>query len=177
MEDTRVVDEKSDINTISDIETARVEILKHVKPRVIYKLQLPAPTFKADVTRTIWTNADDFINKFDLDKNPELVPEITDKIRWLSFGDTILDYFNFEYGTEQNSGTCISTLSGKSIILHIKRATKNKPQMVISKFINTYYKCPHCNSLTCRIGKINSQMVSVCVLCNYRNLINDTWTK
>ena len=172
-------DTSSEVSSEStdQITLARTEMLKHVKPRVIYKLSLPAPTFQADITRTMWTNAIDFINKFDLDKNPDLVPEITDKIRWLSFGDTIIDYLNYEYESEANKGDCISSISNNRIILHIKRGTKNKPQMVISKFINSYYKCSNCNSLTSRIGKVNSQAMSVCVLCNNRNIIKDAWIK
>ena len=179
-----ILKEKDDEIIIEDIDNdnilfedeidVRNEIIKHLKPKVIFKMSLPMPEFKIDTTRYIWTNAKDFISRFDLEINKDLKVEIDQtNIKWLCFGKMITEYFNYEYASDEG----LADISDERIIIHIKKSTKNKPQMVISKFIKNYYTCTKCNSISSRIAKIMSQVMSICVICNNRNKINDEWIK
>lgn len=166
VEDTNIIDEN-----IIDI---REEIIKNLKPKVVFKMSLPMPEFKIDTTRYVWTNAREFISRFDLEINKDLKVEIDQtNIKWLCFGKMITEYFNYEYASDEG----LADISDERIIIHIKRSTKNKPQIVISKFIKNYYTCIKCNSISSRIAKIMSQTMSICVICNNRNKINDEWIK
>jgi translation initiation factor 2 subunit 3 len=167
-----------DIDIINDdiLENIDIkkEIIKNLNPVVIFKMNLPMPEFKIDTTRYIWKNAKNFISRFNLDTNKDLKVEIDQtNIKWLCFGKMITEYFNYEYASDDG----IADISNERIIIHIKRSTKNKPQNVISKFIKNYYTCSKCNSISSRIGKIISQTLSICVICNNRNKINDEWIK
>lgn len=170
----------NDVEICTNLETQivstniRAEIMKHVKPKIVFKMTLPQPEFKVEPTRFYWLNAGHMIEKFHLTKNPELKCEINDLgIKWRCFGKLIVKFFNYEYMSDEG----LADFHDGRIILHIKRNTKNKPQAVISRFIKKYYMCPKCNSLSSRIGKIGSQNSSICVLCDNRVLIHDDWIK
>jgi translation initiation factor 2 subunit 3 len=157
--------------TFSEIKTS---IMKHIKPKIAFKMTLPQPEFKVEPTRFDWLNAGRMIDKFNLEKNPELKCDINHSmIRWACFGNMIVKFFNYEYMSDEG----LADLHDGRIILHIKRNTKNKPQGVISRFIKNHYMCPKCNSLSSRIGRIGTQYSSICVICDNRVLIHDDWIK
>ena len=168
------IDMNNDNNNIIENFDIREEIIKNLNPIVIFKMNIPLPEFKIETTRYIWINAKNFISRFDLELNKDLKVEIDQSnIKWLCFGKMITEYFNYEYASDDG----LADISDERIIIHIKKSIKNKPQNVISKFINNYYTCSKCNSISSRIGKIVSQVLSICVICNNRNKINDEWIK
>lgn len=164
---------ESNIQPLTDIEILKKQI-KQLNMKVVtvgnFKMSIPKLEFIIEQTRYIWSNAQTIIDKFDLNANSKLTVRIDDsKIKWKSFGEILIDYLNYIYKKEEGGDTNGASIdTAQRMIIHVKRNTKKKPKDVIIEFINTYFACPSCQSITARIGKIQTQTMSICVLCNHR---------
>ena len=172
--DETKLDNITEIDNIANSDGLKQEIIKHINPKVVFKLTLPQLDFQVEQTRYIWVNAKKIISKFDLTINKDLKVNIDDSnIKWQCFGEMIINFFNYEYSSDNG----LADLIDNRIIIHIKRSIKNKPQHVITKFIKEYYNCSNCNSISCRIGKILSKYYSICVICNKRKHLINEWIR
>lgn len=156
--------------TIDNLRKQIQELTLNVTHDAIYQMKLPEYNFITEQTRTIWTNIQIVIDKFDLSKNSDLKIKIDDsQIRWQCFGQMLIRYMNYVYKKDDGC----AHMTDKRLIIAIKSNTKNKPKKVITDFINANYYCTGCESITCRIGKIGSQYMSICVWCNTRKNVDN----
>jgi translation initiation factor 2 beta subunit (eIF-2beta)/eIF-5 len=172
----RVFDTQINIHSY-DEQTLReqiTEIKQEIRVESNFKMSIPKLEIMLEPTRHIWTNAQVIINKFDLANSKLKIKIDVSKIKWRPFQDNIIDYLNYIYKKEDAGSSKGTSINAEGyIIIHVKSNTKKKPSVAILDFINQYYVCSICQAVSARIGKINTQMMSICVLCNNRKNITN----
>lgn len=143
------------------------EMMIHKIEKIAYKPSIPPTTFNTEnVTKIIWQNAKQYNDEFDLVKCNKLKVQINaSDIKWCSFDQMIVKYFDYIFGQGEN---ITQLLQDGSITLNIKRHQKNSVDTAIKTFIMSSFKCHKCNILSCRIGKSHGVTNTICVICNNR---------
>ena len=152
------------------MDTLKEKIMPHVLTATKkIKVNFPNPTFEKGTTHFSWTNFDEYNTIYE---NTQCEVDVS-SLRFFPLKTLIIPHFKFQYGIKDINGV---SFNNGVLTVHIKpKGLKLTPESVINSFFRQHYLCKKCKKFSCKIGKIQTKVINVCLQCSARELVNEVW--